>query len=175
MKFVAVMVSLLVAFAVPAAASDMKIGVVDFQKALNASKAGIAAKEKMTVEVKKVEDILMQRQEELKALQNELQTQAMMLSQEARSEKERSYQQKVKDYQRFAKDKQEAIQQRESDYTREILDGLFIVIKEMGNKEGYTLILERSKSSVLFADDAIDLTGKLIETFDATSDGKHAN
>ena len=43
------------------------------------------------------------------------------------------------------------------------------MIKEMGQKEGYTLILEKSENSLLFADEKIDLTEAVIKAYDAKS------
>lgn len=154
-------------FAAPALAVENKIGYVDLQKALNTSEAGKAAKERISKKVKEYEGTIDTRQKEIKKLKEELEKQAMLLSEDARGVKERDYQQKVKEFQRFTKDIQEELQQKDNDFTKQILEELFKVIKEVGEKEGYTLILEQSESSILYADEKVNLTDKVIKAFDA--------
>jgi outer membrane protein len=167
-------VALLTLVAVPAgfAADAMKIGYVDLQKALNLSSAGKAAKEKMKAKFKEYDVDVQKKQDELKKLKDELEKQAMLLSAEARASKERDYQQKVKDYQRLTKDIQEELQQTDADYTRKILEEIFKVVQQIGKQEGFTLILEKTESSILYASDGIDMTDRVIQAFDKQSNGK---
>ena len=164
-------VVLLTLVAVPAAmATDaMKVGYVDLQKALNLSAVGKAAKEKMRAKFKDYDADVQKKQEELKKLKEDLEKQAMLLSAEARAAKERDYQQKVKDYQRMTKDIQEELQQADQDYTRKILEEIFKVVQNVGKQEGYTLVLEKTESSILYASDSIDLTERVIQTYDKQS------
>lgn len=150
-----------------ALAAEAKIGYVDLQKALNLSVAGKAAKEEISGKVKEYEKLVESRQNELRKAKEELEKKALLLSETARAEKERDYQQKLKEFQRFTKDIQEEFQQQDADHTRRILEELFQVIKDVGEKENYTLVLEKTESSILFADDRIDLTARIIEAYDA--------
>jgi len=147
-------------------AADAKIGFVDLQKALNFSAAGKSAKESISKKVKEYEKTIEDKKSELKKLKDELDKQAVLLSEQARSEKERDYQQKLKDFQRFTKDIQEELQRSDADYTRQILEKILKVVGEIGKKEGYTVILEKSESSLLYADDNIDMTEAVIKAFD---------
>ncbi len=153
-------------FASPVEAQDQKIGYVDLQKALNLSASGKAAKEKIKAKVQGYDAEVQQRQEELKKLKEDLEKQAMLLSEEARNNKERSYQQKVKDYQRFTKDIQETLQQTDADLTRKILESLLKVVQDVGKSEGYAIILEKTESSLVYADESIDITNEVIKVFD---------
>jgi outer membrane protein len=166
-RFFSWILAALILSAVPTLAAETKIGYVNLQKALNFSEAGKAAKVKIAEKVKEYEGIIGNRQKELEKLKNELEKQALLLSEEARAEKERNYQQKIKEFQRFTKDIQDELQQKDADYTRQILDSLLEVIKEIGEKEGYVLILEKAESSILYADDKINLTDELIKAYDA--------
>lgn len=165
-------VSLLAAAPVVMAADAMKVGYVDLQKALNLSSAGKAAKEKMKAKFKDYDANVQKKQDELKKLKEDLEKQAMLLSAEARAAKERDYQQKVKDYQRLTKDIQEELQQADADYTRKILEEIFKVVQQIGKQEGYTLVFEKTESSILYASDGIDMTDRVIQAFDKQSAGK---
>jgi outer membrane protein len=166
-RFIGLTLIMLLTSAGAALAAEAKIGYVDLQKALNLSVAGKAAKEKISGKVKEYETIVESRQEELRKLKEELEKKALLLSETARADKERDYQQKLKEFQRFTKDIQEELQQQDADHTRRILEELFQVIKEVGEKEKYTLVLEKTESSILFADDQIDLTARIIKAYDA--------
>lgn len=166
-RLLSMVLALSILTVVPALAAEVKLGYVDLQKALNLSEAGKAAKEKIQKKVKEHEGAIDSRQKELKKLKDELEKQALLLSDEARGAKERDYQQKLKEFQRYTKDIQDELQQKDADYTRQILEELFKVIKGIGEKEGYTMIFEQSESSLLFADDKIDLTDRVIKAYDA--------
>jgi outer membrane protein len=147
-------------------AADSKVGFVDLQKALNFSQAGKTAKETISKKVKDYEGTIEGKKAELQKLKDELEKQAVLLSEQARAEKERDYQQKLKDFQRFTKDIQEELQRSDADFTRQILEKILKVIGEMGKAQGYTVILEKSESSLLYADDQIDLTEAVIKAYD---------
>ncbi len=168
MKRIAMLMILILLTALPAFAAELKVGYVDLQKALNLSKAGEQAKEKIAVQVKGYETELDARQEELKKLKDDLEKQALLLSADALSSKERDYQQRLKEFQRYTKDIQEELQQQDADFTRAIIEEIGKVIAEVGKKEGFTMIFEQSESAVLYADDKVDLTQMIIDAYDAT-------
>lgn len=155
------LVVLLTLVASPVVAAELKIAYVDLQKALIECAAGKAAKASMGKKVKAFQATAQERQQNLKNLNDELEKKKLMLSADAKAQKEMDYQQKAKDFQRFVKDAQEELQREEARLGRNILEGLGKVIKELGTKEGYTLVLERS-NGVLYADDSIDITDKVI-------------
>lgn len=171
MKKIMIFILAALILATSVSAAEIKIGYVDLQKALNTSEAGKAAKEKIGKTVQEYQGTVEERQKELKKIKDDLDKQALVLSEEARAGKEREYQLKLKDYQRFTKDIQEELQQKDADYTRQILEDLLKVVKEIGQKEGYTLVLEQTESSVLYADSKIDLTEKVISTFNSRKKG----
>jgi len=166
-RLIGLTLAILLMSAAPALSGEAKIAFVDLQQALNLSSAGKAAKEKIAVKVKEYESLIDSRQDELKKLKEELEKKALLLSESARADKERDYQQKLKEFQRYTKDVQEELQQQDADHTRRILEEIFKVIKTIGEEENYTLVLEKTESSILYADDQIDLTAKVIKTYDA--------
>ncbi len=151
----------------PVLGAEMKIAYIDLQKALNLSEAGKDAKDKINERVKQFEALLETSRNDLEKMQQELEKQALLLSESARAEKERNYQQKVKEFQRFTKDAQEELQQQDADFTRSILRDMMSIVQTLGKKQGYSLILEKTESSVLYASDSIDITEAMIKEFDA--------
>ncbi|MCK4508857.1 MAG: OmpH family outer membrane protein, partial [Desulfuromonadales bacterium] len=69
--------------------------------------------------------------------------------------------------QRFTKDIQETLQQTDADLTRKILESLLKVVQQVGKSEGYAMVLEKTESSIVYADESIDISDKVIKAFDA--------
>jgi len=147
------------------AAAEVKIGYIDLQKVLNASNSGKVAKEKIGQKVKEYEVQIDQQQKELKAAKEELDKQALLLSDEARAQKQRDYQQKLKELQRFTKDVREELRMKDADYTRKILDEIIKVVEKVGSEKSYTVIFEKNESSLVYADEQIDLTDLVIKRY----------
>ena len=147
-------------------AADQKIGFVDIQKAVNECNAGKDAKKAILKEVEKFQRIIAEKQKELQTMKDNLDKQASMLTPEARATKEKDYQSKLKEFQRWGEDNQNELNQRRVEMERNISIGLVKVIQKLGADEGYTLILERNETIVLFASKAIDLTDKVIKLYD---------
>ena len=147
-------------------AADVKIGYIDMQRALNGSEAGKEAKEQLAARVKKYQDEINVKQEDLRKLKEELEKQGMLLSDSARATKEKDYQNKLKDFQRFTKDAQDELQGKDEEFTRKILEGMGKVIQEFGRKNGYTFIFVKNES-MLFVDEKSDLTEEVLKLLNA--------
>ncbi len=165
-QFVVLMLVCLSLVASPVMAQAQKIGYVDLQKALNLSAAGKEAKEAIKAKVQSYDAEVKERQETLKKLKEKLEKEGMLLSEEARNAKEREYKQAVKEYQRFTKDIQETLQQTDAEFTRKILEVLLNIVQEIGKSESYTMVLEKTESSIVFADDSADITDAVIKAVD---------
>lgn len=147
------------------AEKTVKIGYIDLQRALDESDAGKDAKITFNKRVEELNKILGERDTELRKLQDEMEKQKGFLTDDARKEKEKVFQQKLKDTQRYAKDVQEELQQKETELANNIFKNLMEVIKKIGPDEGYTIILEKGRTNVLYAADGIDITDKVIKTY----------
>ncbi len=143
----------------------LKIGFVDLQKALNISEKGKVAKQAFQAEVERVKKDLDSRQNALKLLRDQIEKQGLVLSEEARKAKQKDYQERLRDFQRFYQDSQEELQAKDADLTKDILATLQDVIGKLGEEKGYTLILEKNESSILYGAKAVDLTDEVIKRY----------
>jgi outer membrane protein len=148
-------------------AADLKVGCVDIQRAVNECNAGKEAKKVITKEVEKFQRLIADRQKELQTMKESLDKQSPMLNPEARATKEKEYQSKLREFQRWGEDNQNEINQKRVEMERNISTGLQKVIQKVGADEGYTFILEKNETIVLFASKAIDITDRVIKAFDA--------
>ncbi len=162
---VSVMMCLMMAFS--AYAAEGKIGVVDFQKVLATSNAGKAAKEQITKEGKKMEDDLKTRGDEIEDLRKKFEKESPVMSKEARDEKQRDIRIKIGDAQALQKKYADEFKTFEGKLIKQIQKEVFEIVEDIGKKEGYTMIIE--KTAVLYAPESVDITDKLIQMYNAKS------
>ena len=62
---------------------------------------------------------------------------------------------------------QNDLRKKEQEYTQDILEDVQAVIKEMAEKEGFALVLEKTEAGVLFAPEKFDLTERALQAYDA--------
>ncbi len=72
-----------------------------------------------------------------------------------------------RDLRRKLEDSDAELRKKDQELTGDILKELAVVIQEIGEREGYTVILENSSSSVLYGAKSIDITDEVIKAFDA--------
>lgn len=149
------------------AAEPVKVAVVDLQRCLNESRMGKKYKAEFTAEADRRKAELEKEEADLKALREELEKQGLVLSETARAEKEREYKERLEAFKAKFQESQQALQRKDQELTRRILKDLQKVVRELGETEGYTLILERQEAGVLFAPKAIDITDEVIRRYDA--------
>jgi len=166
-RMVAVIGIILFGFLGSALAADLKIAYVDIQKAVNESNAGKDAKKAITKEVEKFQRLVTDKQKELQTMKESLEKQAPMLTPDARATREKEYQNKLREFQRWGEDSQNEINQKRMEMERNISIGLLKVIQKLGADEGYTFILEKNETIVLFASKTIDITDRVIKAYDA--------
>lgn len=167
MKKVVVLVACLVAFgAVRAlAAENLKIGIVNFQQALNEVEQGKRAKAALKSEFDAKQRKLDVQQGELKKMQEELEKQKSVLSQDALLTKQKTFSDKYMGLQKSMAGYRDELVSKEAKMTGQILQNLRKLVQDIGQKEGYTLIVETSQDAVLYAQAKEDLTGRVISVY----------
>ncbi|HVN95605.1 MAG TPA: OmpH family outer membrane protein [Syntrophorhabdaceae bacterium] len=143
----------------------MNIVYADLQKIMLESNQGKEIQTTLKAEADKLKKDLDTKQDELQKLKDAIEKQAATITPEARADKEKQYQAKLKDYQRLAGDYQTELQQKDQEYTQKILKEIETIVKNLGEKEKYTLILEKNQAGILFASPTIDITDKVIALF----------
>ena len=147
------------------AAADAKIGYVDLQRALNESAAGKKAKEDFRGQVEKLETQLKGKKEELDRLKSELETKGTVMADTQRRKLESEFEQKRLDLKRRFEDSQAELQKKDQELTGRIIQDLQGIIKEVGDRDGYTLILELGSSPVLYYKKSADITDEVLSVY----------
>lgn len=143
----------------------MKVGFIDLQQIIDASQEGKIAQEN----IKKRADELSQRAKSMKAelqqMRDEYEKQAMALTPEARSQKRDEISRFERDYNRFLQDSKTDIRVAEQRALKELLEDVGKLVVTYGKTNNYTVIFE--KSGILYGADEIDITGDIIELYNA--------
>jgi outer membrane protein len=141
----------------------IKIGILDLQKVLNECDAGKKAKTDLEALIKSKESAIEKKGVEIEKLKSELQKQVSVLSAEARKSKEDELEKLLRDYQRIVQDSQAEVKKKEGELTEAIIKGVHDLVDEMGKKEGYTVIIEKTLS--LYANEDLDITDDVIKRY----------
>jgi outer membrane protein len=152
--------------AAPLAAQTVKIGVVDLQKFQKNSKAF----QKASLGVKKKFDDMQQKLNEerntLAKLDEEFKKQSMMLSLDAQEDKKRELEKKQRHFKFMYDDFSQEMKDTEMDAIKKVMKELEKIVEKMGEKEGYTIILEKRTLGLLYFNNAVDLTDRVTEAYD---------
>ena len=170
MKYWLVLVVLALSPALVAAQERIKIGFIDLQRAIMESGPGKKAKARFEAQVKKAESDLLKEKQELERLKADLDKKGPLLKDEERRNLEADLQRRYVQYQRTMGDHQQDLRQKEGELTGDILKELQQIVTDIGKSEKFTLIFERSQ--ILYNDQAIDITNKVIETYNSRAKTK---
>ncbi len=172
----------------PAQAQKFKVGVVDLQTVLDTSSRGKAAKdrlkalgEKLQKEIQSKRDLKEKREAELQKMRGEIQSKGLVLNTQARIDQEEEFRKKIRELKRyiddtnnFIEDSTREFREREVRETQLILAEVRKVVREIGDREGFTVILESNENTavVLYAHQSIDVTSQVVQRFDQASAAK---
>jgi outer membrane protein len=154
--------------AVPAFA-ETKVAFVDLQRALNEVADGKAAKAKLKKEFDLRQKELDDKQEELKKMQADLQARGDAMSEDARRKAQQEMDQKLMDVSRLYAQLQKELTQKEHDATKGIFAKMVTIVKGIAEKEGVSMVFEKTDSGLFYAQPSLDLTNELIRGYNTSS------
>lgn len=153
------------------ALADIKIAYVDMQRALLEVEDGKAAKatlEKLKGDKQKQLD---SEQETLKKAKADFDTQKAMMKDDVRRQREEELTEKLGRLQMIYATLQKELAGKEAALTKDIFKRMARILEKIGQEQKWTMIFEKTESSVLWAEQSLDLTNELIRRYNA-GDGK---
>jgi outer membrane protein len=153
------------ALSVPAHA-QIKLAYVDVQRALNECEAGKRAKTEFQGKIQALDSKLQREQNEVQSLKDEIEKRGMLMQPDQRQNLQDEYIKKAKDLDRNLKDARDDLQRQDNEVTGKILHDLGIIIRNLGEQSGYTMVLE--KGSILWGSSNLDITDQVIRNYNAT-------
>ena len=146
--------------------TNVKIGYIDLQKVIRDSKAGKSAKAAFENEFKKKKQIIDNKANILAQEKQDFISQSPLMDDQARKIKAEEIQQNEKELTRLRDDFREELQKKDFELTQKILKELESVIRVIGDKEGYSLIVEKTESGIIYGGDDVNITQKVITAYD---------
>ncbi|MGH7854747.1 MAG: OmpH family outer membrane protein [Candidatus Binatia bacterium] len=165
MKYWLVVGIIVFCYSFSSAQEKIRIGYVDIQRVIGESQAGKRARDRFQAQVKKAEADIMKERQDLERLKNDLDKKGPLLRDDERRNIESDLQKRSVILQRSMADHQQELQAKNNEMMSEILKDLEKIVNEVGKAEKFTLILERSQ--ILYSDQGIDITSKVIETYNS--------
>ncbi len=164
-------VKFMVAFAIAlmgwkASAAETKIGYIDMQKAVQATKAGKKAKADLEKELEKRRKEFQDKEKELQKTGQELEKKALVLSDDVRQKKQAEFQQEIMKFREAQMKTQSELQNKERDLMSPILEKMKKAIEKVAKEQTLSIVLERAEQSVTWADPTLDITQKVIDSFE---------
>jgi len=149
--------------AVPA---PVRVGFVDIQRVLARSSAGVAAREQLEKEKAAMQRQVDAQRGDIEKLREELEKKGQLLSVDARREKQEQLERKVRDARRLVDDLQGTLQKKEEALLAKVLQDVSGLIQKVSKDRGFGLVLERQRSSILYATPESDLTDDVLRAYD---------
>lgn len=150
-----------------AARAETKLGFVDLQRALNEIEEGKSAKAALKRDFDEKQKQLDAKKAEFDKLRQEFEKQAVVMAEQARRDKAAELDRKANDLQQFWGQLQKDLSEREREVTRGIFDKMAAIVRGIAEADGFTMVLERTDSGLVFAAPALDLTNELIRKYNA--------
>ncbi|MCL2625919.1 MAG: OmpH family outer membrane protein [Cystobacterineae bacterium] len=145
--------------------ADVKLGYVDLQRALREVTEGQQARQKLEKEIEKRKKELEAEENKIKNEQENFQKQAAMMSEAARGQKVAELQTTASAFFQKAQRMQDEMAQVEQKELKNIFDKMEPIITAIAQREGLTLMLEKTNSGLVWAPPSIDYTNELVRTY----------
>jgi outer membrane protein len=159
--------------AAPAASSaaPTKVGVIQIQAALAATKEGQKAAAELETKLGPRKKELESRQSEIKDLQDRLQRGGNTLSDSAKEDLTRNIDTKTKSYNRQLEDAQAELEAEQQKLVNVLGQKMMAVIDKYAQQNGFAIVLDVSNQNtpVLYASNTVDITKEVIDLYDKTS------
>ena len=145
--------------------AQVKIGVVDLQRAINETEDGRQAKRRLKKVFDERQQSLNAAQESLKSQKESLERQQDVLSKDAFQKKVEKYQADLMELQNEYVQYQQELSTKEAELTQKILEKMQAILRRIGQTDGYTMSIEANEGGVVWVPANLDLTDVLIQRY----------
>jgi outer membrane protein len=139
--------------------ADTKIGFVNSQKILNDAPQAARAKKKIEKDFEPRDQELQRIAKQLKAMQENLDKNAVTMAEGERRSKEREFGDLNREFQRKQREFREDLSQRQNEEMAAIFERVNKIIKQIAEAEKYDIIFQEA----VYANPRIDITDKVIK------------
>jgi outer membrane protein len=151
------------------AAADVKMGVVDVQRAVMQTEDGMRAQATLKKLFDSRQQELSKRQVELQKQKEDIDKQGKVLSQQALQKKVDDWQKQMVELQGTFVEYNKELEKKQKELTDPIFERVLGAIKRIAGQESYDLIVDRA--TVAFSRSDLDLTDRIIQLANGSTGG----
>jgi len=164
-------VASVLAFA-PLASAQMRVAVVDTQRAVMETEDGLRAQATLKKLFDKRQRELDQKQKDLQKEREELEKNRAQINTEAMAKRVETWQREMAQVQAVFVEYNKELQQKQNELTQPIVQKTVNLIRRLATQEGFDLVLERQAATYFRAD--LDLTDRVITLYNRGGDAAPA-
>ena len=152
---------------VVSAAEKPTVGYVNLHKVLLESKVGKRNKAELDKLIKEKESMISGEEAKLQAMQQAFQKEQLLLTDAQKQEKQKAFQEKAEAYQKMVGEAKQAVSKKDNEFASKSVADIKVIVADLAKDMKLHLVLDASAGSVLYAEEGMDLTQKVIEKYDA--------
>jgi len=156
------------------AGAELKIAVVDMQRALNDCDAGKKAKDQVKAKFEHSQEALRHQREDLDRMKEDYDKKALVLREEERHNLEKDLENRSLEFKRKYEDFQRDLKRTDAELTSSIVEELYGIVRDYGQQHGYSLVLEASSGTLLYNDKAVDVIDEIMKIHNTSPHKDHA-
>ncbi len=156
---------LIFTFTIPAMAS-ITVGIVNIQKIITTIKEGKVVHTTLEKSFNSKKKLIKAEEDKIRKMQEQFKKQDAVLSNKAKAKKSAEIAKKIQEVRAQMEKYQQEIRKQEGELKKPLLEKLKPVIDEVSKKEKVALTFEITASPIVYAENKIDLTDKVIKAYD---------
>jgi outer membrane protein len=157
--------ALVLALAPPLARAETKLGFVDLQRAIREVDEGKSATAVLKRDFDEKQKQLDSKKVEFDRLKTEFEKQSVVMADQARKDRAGDLDRKAMELQQLFLQLQKDLSEREREVMRGIFDKMAGLVREIAEADGFTMVLERNDSGIVYAPPSLDLTNELVRKY----------
>ena len=146
-----------------------KIGFVDFQRVIAESTEGKASTARVNTLMAKKQNEGTEKQKQLAANQQKLQTSGSVISEAARGQLEKEIERQQVEGQRFQQDAQAEVQELQNELQAEFIKKVTPILQQVATEKGLHVLFNAQEAGFAWVDPGLDLTADVIKRLDAVA------
>lgn len=160
------LVLLVLTLTVVFAADAVKIGYIYSEQIMVEYQEAIDAMKKLEAEAVELQKVYEEMQQDYQKLIEDYEKRKLVSSEAWKKQKQKDIitkEQVLQQYQMENFGQNGAIYKKEEEYLAPVLDKINETLKRVGEEQGYSFIIDASKGTIVYADEALDLTDLILE------------
>lgn len=161
-----ILILLTVVLTAAVAADEMKVGFIYSEQIMVEYQEAVDAMKKLEAEATELQNVYKEMQADYQKLIEDYEKRKLVSSDAWKKAKQNeivSKEQQLQNYQMEHFGQDGSIYAKEEEYLGPVLDKINETLKKVGEEEGYAFVFDASKGTIVYADEALDLTQKVLD------------